>query len=55
MKADNQHRSILQNLPNTACTRQVGVCAFFKPFPGFEFFPLPNRIHARPLAGNAGR
>jgi hypothetical protein len=41
--------------PNNACTRQVGVCAFFKLFPGFEFFPLPNRVHTRPLAGNANR
>src|SRR6266508_5787679 len=41
--------------PNKACTRQVGLCAFFKFYSGFKFFPLPNRIHARPLAGNAHR
>jgi len=40
---------------NNACTRQVGVCAFFSLLRGFKFFPLPSRVHARPLAGNAGR
>jgi hypothetical protein len=33
----------------------VGVCAIYKHFSGFEFFLLPNRIHARPHAGNANR
>ena len=28
--------------PNTACTRLVGVCAFFKPLPGLEFSPAPK-------------
>ena len=27
--------------PNTACSRQVGHCSFFKPFSGFELFPAP--------------
>jgi mannose-6-phosphate isomerase-like protein (cupin superfamily) len=40
---------------NKACTRWVGFCGIFKHFPGFEFFLLPNRIHARPHAGNANR
>jgi toxin HigB-1 len=26
----------------------VGFCAIFKPFFGFEFFLLPNRVHAPP-------
>jgi hypothetical protein len=43
------------SVPNNACTRQVGFCAFFKPVPGFEFFPLPIRVSPRPLAGNASR
>jgi hypothetical protein len=28
----------------------VGLCAIFEHFPRFEFFLLPNRIHARPRA-----
>jgi hypothetical protein len=30
-------------------------CGIFEHFPRFEFFLLPNRIHARPHAGNASR
>jgi len=41
--------------PNKACTRRWGFGAVFKQFSGFEFFPLPNIIHARPSAGNANR
>jgi hypothetical protein len=37
-------------LPNTACTGRWGFCDIFKHFSGFEFFLLPNRIHARPNA-----
>jgi len=44
-----------QKTPNKACTRQVGFCAVYKQFSGFEFFLLPNTIHARPHAGNANR
>jgi hypothetical protein len=33
----------------------VGFCGIFKHFSGFEFSLLPNRIHARPHAGNASR
>ena len=33
----------------------MGVCGIFKHFSGFEFFLLPNRIPARPYAGNASR
>jgi WD40 repeat protein len=33
----------------------VGVCGIFKHFPRFEFFLLPNIVHARPHAGNANR
>ena len=29
-------------LPNTACSRQVGLCAFFELLSGFEFFPAPQ-------------
>src|SRR6185503_6786920 len=46
---------VTKSPPNNACTRQVGLCAFFSLLRGFKFFPLPNRVHARPLAGNAGR
>jgi hypothetical protein len=44
-----------REMPNKACTRQVGFCGFFKHFPRFEFFLLSNIFHARPLAGNANR
>jgi hypothetical protein len=40
-------------LPNTACTDEVGLCAFSSSFCDFKFFLLPNHIQARPLAGNA--
>jgi hypothetical protein len=33
----------------------VGFCGIFEHFSGFGFFLLPNRIYARPLAGNANR
>jgi len=33
----------------------VGFCGIFEHFSGFEFFLLPNRVHARPHAGNANR
>jgi predicted acetyltransferase len=45
----------LTTAPNTACTRLVGVGAFFKPFLSFEFFRLPSRVASRPPAGNASR
>jgi hypothetical protein len=32
-------------------TGRVGFCGIFEHFSGFEFFLLPNRIHARPHAG----
>ncbi len=38
----------LIKLPNNACSRRVGVAAFFKPFSGFEFFPLPILVHPPP-------
>ena len=31
---------------NKACTGQVGFVAIFKYFSGFEFFLLPNIVHA---------
>jgi hypothetical protein len=43
------------NAPNKACSGFLGVCAIYKHFSGFEFFLLPNRIHAHPHAGNANR
>jgi len=33
----------------------VGFCGIFEHFSGFEFFLLPNIVHARPHAGNANR
>jgi hypothetical protein len=33
----------------------VGLGAFFEPFSGSEFFRLPSRVSARPLAANARR
>jgi len=55
-------RSISKNVPDRnpsvllhANTRLVGVAAFFSLFRGFKFFPLPSRVAARPLAGNANR
>jgi hypothetical protein len=47
--------NVLQNLPNTACTGQVGVCAIYKQFSGFEFILLPGRVQSRPPASNASR
>ena len=47
--------SSVSESPNTACTGQVGVCAIFKRFSGFEFILLPGRVHARPPASNANR
>jgi len=44
-----------QTLTNKACIRQVGFCAFFKPFPVFGFILLSNLVRARPPAGNAHR
>ena len=44
-----------QSQANKACTGQVGTVRLFKHFTGFEFFLLPNRIHARPSASNASR
>jgi hypothetical protein len=49
-----------KKLSNKACTGRWGFCGFFKHFSlaspqgqaGFEFFLLPNRIHARPPATN---
>jgi hypothetical protein len=29
-------------MPNTACSRQVGLGAFFGLLPGLEFFPAPQ-------------
>jgi hypothetical protein len=68
-KSKNMQRRIMQNRsdsastigywqaspPNKACTGQVGFCGFFKQSSGFEFFLLPNRVHARPPASNANR
>jgi hypothetical protein len=36
---------------NTACTRQVGLAAFYRHFPGFKFFLLTSRIQSRPPEG----
>ena len=33
----------------------MGFCGIFKHFSRFEFFLLPNIVHARPHAGNANR
>src|SRR5215207_7050824 len=44
-----------QQPPNTACTRLVGVGAFTRHFSSFKFSLHPNRLHARPPAGNASR
>ena len=42
-------------LSNNACSRQVGVCAFYRHFPGLGFILLSSRVSSRPLAANAGR
>ena len=41
--------------PNTACTGHWGVCRIFKHFSGFEFFLLPNIVHARLLSTSTNR
>ena len=43
-----RHRSAMSAFHDT--TRQVGVCAIYKQFSGFELFLLPGRVHARPCA-----
>ena len=65
-------RSISKNVPDCnpvglrfhANTGRWGFCAIYKHFSGFEFFLLPNIVHARPsamlrerkpLGGNASR
>jgi hypothetical protein len=40
---------------NKACTRRVGFCRIVKHFSHFGLFPLLDRIHARPHAGNTSR
>ena len=40
---------------NKACTGRWGFCRIFEYFSGFEFFLLPNRVHARLPASNANR
>jgi hypothetical protein len=40
---------------NKTCTGRWGFCGILKHFPGFEFFLLPNIVHARPSARNANR
>jgi len=42
-------------LPNTACTRRVGVGGIFKLFLASGFSYISSRVHARPHAGNANR
>jgi len=37
--------------PNKACTRQVGLCAVFKHFPGFKFFPASKPCPRPPTCG----
>ncbi len=44
-----------QNLPNTACTRRVGVAAFFGSFLAEGWFRQSDVISSRPPAGNARR
>ncbi len=41
--------------PNTACTRRVGVAAFSGTCRGFRFILLPSVLSSRPPAGNAHR
>ena len=36
---------------NIACSRQVGLGAFFEPFPGFGFILRSSRVHAPPTCG----
>ncbi|MBK7452917.1 MAG: hypothetical protein IPJ46_04105 [Anaerolineales bacterium] len=48
-------KTVLQNLPNKACTGRWGFCGIFEHFSGFEFSLLPSRVHARPSASNANR
>jgi len=37
------------------CTGRWGFCRIFEHFSDFEFFLLPNRVHARPKSANANR
>jgi hypothetical protein len=48
-------KTVLQNLPNKACTGRWGTVRLFEHFSGFEFFLVSNRVHAHPHAGNANR
>jgi hypothetical protein len=40
-------------LPNTACSRQVELCAFYESFSGLRIILLPSRVRSHPLAANA--
>ena len=41
----NSNKELLgQKLPNTVCSEQLGVAAFFERFPRFSTIPFPNLI-----------
>ncbi len=46
---------IIRWLPNTACTRRVGVAAFSSSFRGSSQFRQSGVLSSRPPAGNAHR
>jgi len=53
--ANEDWTDVLREPPNTACSRQVGLCAFYRQFSGFGFILLSNLISSRPLSANASR
>jgi hypothetical protein len=44
-----------EKLPNTACTRLMGVCAFSSRLRGLKLVPVKHVLSSRPPAGNASR
>jgi len=54
-RSNEKQREKHPSLPNTACTRRVGVAAFSGVFRGFRFILLPGVTSSRPPAGNAPR
>lgn len=45
----------ISELPNTTCTRRVGLAAFSDSLRGFKLVPASSAVSPRPPAGNAHR
>lgn len=47
--------NIMQKRAQHSVHWTLGILRHFRAFPGFEYFLLPNIVHACPQAGNANR